>query len=311
MWLAISTVALTAYSMTIFDRSQLANNSTDRAGEFQQVVWLVTCIWVIGAIAFGWLTALAQWDRRFRMATAWNTWFLLAAGILAVTSLLGGPSFLASVGMFCLIASVTCSHFRKTSKSGTGTTFSDYTIVGLGFLVLPLNVANVSTALLEYVLGRSSSFVLSLVGVPFQYSGTAFLTEAGEIQIGAVQLPFTFQAVFIFTTFWIARHRRSWLALPMYGVAALLWSLAVAQAQLAYLVCFADGASSNFGLGVLSLVGLSVAAVLVVSTDRLLRIALFEIPADSVSRKNNPIIHAWNRTFEAMTVGSEAAPSGH
>lgn len=308
IWGVVTALVTLAYIRAAFTFIG-STDETKIAGQGSNAIWLANMVWMAGTLAYGLLIVILNWDRRFRWATEWNTWLFLGAILFSLASFAVAGPILASIGLWLFIASFACSHFEKQTSQMPSVSLSSYAFVGIGFLLLPTSVISPWFELVELALAQSTRLVLSLSGIPFQYLDGTFLTEAGDVEIASAQVGLTFRVIFLFTLFWVARRSRSWLALPLYTSAALLWSIAVAQSQLFFQIAFANQGSSGLGLTLFALFGLAVAAALMASTDRLLRVLLFEIPADSVKRKNNPVIHLWNRSFESMTIGNRIGVS--
>lgn len=171
------------------------------------------------------------------------------------------------------------------------------------------------SALATEALQLTSIPVLDWMNIPFQQSGDAFLFSHGAIQLRTLATsPTSFLIVFA-ALLMVAWFRRPIISLPFYVLFALAWASLINVIQVAAsAVALSQVAQSASMLPrvMTLLVSTFIAALLLASTDRLLRIVFLPIPDTEKSASRNPLTLVWNRWFERMAdTASSLAPPKH
>jgi exosortase len=237
-----------------------------------------------------------RWDRQVRRPASIVAWGLLTIGILllglailSASGWLGAAAFIACMGSW--LASV-------SEKDGR----SLLTIWPLFWLILslPLGFDSTLTSWLQLQSSRLSSFALDLSGVPHVLFGNVIELTTGRLFVeqacSGVQSLFTLLFVAVLIVVWL---RRSVLLLPIYVLVAVFWAgvmnvfriYAIAYVQHFYNVDLAHG----WRHALLGYFCLGLAVILLLSSDRLLRILFFPIETKEAGAENNPWVFSWNR----------------
>ncbi len=273
------------------------------------------------ALAFGFLVA-NRWDKIWKMPTTRFAWLLIAmAGFLFVAGLAIGSSWTSVAGLVCFIGSWLFSHYEANGKDGR--TRSLATLWPLLFLVLPLPLS-LDTSLTQWLQFRSSelsSYSLDLFRIPHALFGNVIELKDSKLFVeqacSGVQSLFT---VIFISLLVVVGFRRSPFLIPFYLLAAILWAgfmnvvriVTIAIAQEWYAFDLSHGMPHD----VLGYICLALACLLLLSTDRLLRVLSYPVASGLASGEEpNPMVYRWNRIFqqsaamETRSRGSKVKPS--
>ena len=207
-------------------------------------------------------------------------------------------------GLICFLGSWLATHQEVTKKDGRARSL--LTLWPLLFLVLPLPL-NLDTSLTQWLQFRSSelsSYSLDLFRIPHALFGNVIELKENKLFVeqacSGVQSLFT---VIFISLLVVVGFRRSPILIPLYLLAAILWAgfmnvvriVAIAIAQEWYAFDLSHGMPHD----ILGYVCLGLACLLLLSTDRLLRILSFPVASGLASGEEpNPMVYRWNRIFQ-------------
>lgn len=191
------------------------------------------------------------------------------------------------------------------SHNETGESLGRIWLLSWLFVRLPANLDVQFATYLQSKTARLASIGLDGIGIPHYRTGNVFELLSGPMFVeeacSGVQSLF---AVLFLATLIVVALRRPLVSTPLYWAAAVLWAvvmnlariIAIATAQEVYGWDLAHG-WKHAAVGYVSLAG---ALILLLSTDRLLRVLFFPIPAPETSQKSNPISNLWNRMTQTQ-----------
>ncbi|MDX1927555.1 MAG: exosortase U [Pirellulaceae bacterium] len=266
------------------------------------------------ALAVGFLIN-ARWNRKLDTQFGWFGWTLLAFGMLFLSVGVGLYSgWLGTLGFVFLLGAWFESH--RESKGG-----SLLSIWPLSWLILslPLGFDDALTNWLQLKSTRLSSFFLDLVDIPHAQFGNVIELAKGKLFVeqacSGVQSLYTL----IFVAFLIVVVlRRPPILLPLYFLAAVFWAGLMNVVRIFTIAYASSRMSMDLAHGwqheVLGYTCLTLAILLLLSTDRLIRVLFFPVEArDSATPESNPLVYVWNRrmseTGETSATAERSVPS--
>ncbi len=247
-------------------------------------------------LALIWLV-YTRWDRKLNASNHWSGWLLLCLGLL---TLLGGivlPSaWLGAMGFVLLLGSWLAFHQDIEGGSLVG-------IWPLSWLILslPMGYDDTLTNWLQLESTRLSSFFMDMAKIPHAQFGNVI--ELAKEKLFVEQACSGVQSLYslVFVAFLIVvALRRPALLLPLYFLAATFWAglmnvfriFSIAVASHYYHIDLAHGWQHQ----VLGYCCLGIATLLLLSTDRLIRVVFFPIEAKEENvGESNPWVYTWNR----------------
>lgn len=247
-------------------------------------------------VALGWLIA-DRWDRKLSHPSGWLGWVLTASScfMVALAIYLWSP-WLALIGWILALGAWLWSHRDEVSNER---------LIGLWvcswlLVRLPLNLDGQLTAVLQRQTSSLASFVLDWIQIPHLRNGNVFELLGGPLFVenacSGVQSVFALLFVATLVLVWYGRSIWLW---PLYLVAGFFWAgvlntvrvAIIAVAQERYQIDLAHGWRHS----VLGYICLGLAILMLLSTDRLLRVLFYELPRDSVdTKRRNPLVNLWN-----------------
>ncbi len=256
-----------------------------------------------------------RWDRVCHTPSGWGAWWFLTAGaVLLVLGYLSGSSWLGAVSFVSFLAA-----WMSTHRTIDGSSLFHLWPPALMLIPLPLGFDASLTHWMQLWSSRVSSYALDFLEVPHALFGNVLRLSSGTLFVeeacSGVQSLYTVVFVGILV---VSIFRRSIWLLPFYLGAAIFWAgamnvariLAIAYSQHHFNFDLAHGWPHAM-LGYVCLAG---ACLLLLSTDRLLRVLAFPIESNSrTGFEQNPVVHGWNRSFaqsdsRVLTVSSSFSP---
>ncbi|MFK7734788.1 MAG: hypothetical protein AB8B50_02100 [Pirellulaceae bacterium] len=254
--------------------------------------WSFSILLMVGGVFF----AIRDWDWSVELSTSKWVWAAAAIGLLTlIVSNLSSAPKLVPVGFLLLLGAFLAS--QKSRADGSW-------LFRFAFFVVPF-VALLSAwtarcfQVMADVAGSGIGGTLTWFRVPVSVVESSLLLETHTVELATLPLAGALQVTMLMTVFWVAVKRRSPLALPAYMLAGILWCFSIVTAQGFMLVWKAELGSVQLCLGTAT--AYAITALMILSTDRALRVLLFEIPSDVEGGKANPLLVAWNKCFHAMT----------
>jgi exosortase len=254
-----------------------------------------------------------RWDRQLRAPSGWVAISSIAAGsVTLLLAVLYWSPWIANVGWLML-----CFAFLLSQFSGLGARPSLATIWPPMLLLvrLPLNLDQKLTSSLQDLTSRISSHVLDRLQVAHTLTGNVFDLPGGQLFVeqacSGVQSLFTLLFIAFFLVAWM---NRSLILLPIYAMAGIFWAavmnvvrvVAIAVAQ----EWFATDLAHGWYHEVLGYLCLGAATLLLLSTDRFLRVWFYPLPSDIVvTAKFNPLSAVWNWFFDELEHTQRVAPA--
>lgn len=240
-----------------------------------------------------------RWDREFRWPTSILSQCLIGLGLLvSLLSLPTGSSRLATLGFIAFAGAWLSSHRQENGKS----------LVALWpplwlLFRLPSELESSLVFGLQEASSYMASSVLDLIGITHYRQGNIIELPAGELFVeeacSGVQSTFTliFCAAFLVPLF----HRSLWL-LPIYVATSALWAVLLNLTRIVVIALGLDWFQVDLANGwqheVLGYCCLFLAIVFLLSTDRLLAVVFFPVPASNFPLGGyNPINRVWNYMF--------------
>ena len=240
---------------------------------------------------------LFRWDYQFRMPSDPYAITLVILG-MALTLF---ASYRASPWLSAIAFTLTAMAWLRSHVSSD----SDHqrlTYLGLLLLMtirLPLNLDLSLAAGLQRITSQVSGHLLDAFGVTYCLRGNVIELPGGTLFVeeacSGVQSLFT---VLFLVCLWIVFQRRPLIATPAYLLAGLVWAMvmnviritSIALAQEWYAWDLSGGTPHE----ILRWVCLSGAVLMMLSTDRILRVMFYPIPPDESGHLGNPVSRIWN-----------------
>ena len=261
------------------------------------------------SLAFG-LLFYARWDRHVAAPHTFLDFALIMTGlgvVLPVSIYFWSPWLAAFAWVLLIVVFV-----RSQRESETGQSLASLGWLALLILPLPMNLDNSLTAGLQLRSTAISSFLLDQLRVPHALFGNVIELVGGKLFVeeacSGVQSLYT--VVFCSVLVAVIFRRSPWL-IPLYIVAAALWAgvmnvLRITAIALAQEWCSVD-LSHGWQHAALGYFCLATAILLLLSTDRMVRVFFFPTNPDRQSSKFiNPLVRWWNAVF-AVSSGSHTS----
>lgn len=253
-------------------------------------------------LALGLLFA-SRWDRVLRLPSSYTAWavlvfsccLLLPAAVWRYSPWLGALAFVLSMGAFLLSQ-------NGAEAQRHGGLLRLWPLAWL-LLPLPMNLDQSLTASLQLRSSLLSSYLLDLSNVPHMLLGNVIELPSGRLFVeeacSGVQSLYTlvFCAVLI-----VVVLGRAMCLLPIYVALAVLWAglmnviriVAIAVVKHWYGLDWSHGWQHS----TIGYVSLGIAVLLLLSSDRVIRVLFFPTkPEDRKGKLANPIMATWNYLF--------------
>lgn len=250
------------------------------------------------------LLFVSRWDRQLLLPSTWLAWGLISGSLaFSLTAAFYWSPWLGCVGLVCLLGAFL--HTQNGIPSNKWGLLHLWPACCL-LLRLPLNLDFQLTGWLQTSTASVSSHLLDRIGLPHRLAGNVFTLSKGTLFVEAacsgVQSLFS---VLFCALLLVAWNRRSPVLIPLYIAAAVLWAgimnivrvVTIAVAQEWWEMDLAHGWRHET-LGYLCL---GVAVLLLLSTDRGLRVLFYPVPYELDGNRRNPVSGLWNRLFQNMT----------
>ena len=245
------------------------------------------------------LLIVQRWDRHSNPPRGLEAWSFLGLGAaLSVLGFLASSSWLGALGFVCFLGG-----WLKSQTTNSGESLFHLWPPAVMLIPLPLGFDTSLTHWMQLWSSKISSYALDFLEIPHTLFGNVLRLPSGTLFVeeacSGVQSLFTVLFVGVLL---IAIFRRSLWLIPAYVVAALFWAgamnvariVVIAYAQSMFDFDLAHG-WQHAVLGYVCLVG---ACLLLLSTDRLLRVLAFPIESNSATGvEQNPIVYSWNRSI--------------
>lgn len=240
-----------------------------------------------------------RWDHVWLSPAGLTSWsFLAVTAFMLVLGFLAGSSWVGALGTVFLVGA-----WLRTHRSATKHSLIHLWPPLFMLMPLPLGLDSSLTHWLQIWSSRVSSYALDFLEVPHALFGNVLRLDSGTLFVeeacSGVQSLYTviFVAILI-----VAVLKRSVWLLPLYLLSAIFWAgamnvtriVAIAYAQHHYAYDLAHG----WPHAILGYVCLAGACLLLLSTDRLLRVFAFPIESNtSTEVEPNPFVYFWNRSI--------------
>lgn len=249
------------------------------------------------------LLIASTWDRTISLPRGFLSWLLLVGGsVFVLVGCYFWSPWSAAVG-FVLITGAALRHCN--SAAGAWGLLSLWPLTWL-LLRLPMNLDTSVSSWLQRITARVSSFILDWIEIPHQLTGNVFHLPHGTLFVeeacSGIQSVF---ALFFCSVLWVVWKHRSFALLPIYVLAAMFGAgimnvlrvTAICVAQERWQLDWAHGWRHD----VLGYICLLIAIVLLISSDRLLRIVFYPLPSSTDNLLVNPLRAGWNRVLATMS----------
>ncbi len=257
----------------------------------------------------------SRWSRTVHLPAAWHSWGLLAVGIVStvLASLYWSPWLGCAGFLFLFGAFLSCCEGDPKSYWGMLSLWPASWML----LRLPLNLDYQLTNWLQLNTATISSHILDRIDLPHRLTGSVFYLAKGPLFVEAacsgVQSLFSVLFCAFLLVVWL---HRSPVLLPLYAVAGVLWAgimnifrvTSIAIAQEWWQVDLSHGWQHE----VLGYCCLFTAIIMLLSTDRFLRVVFYPVPTDgSLDRQVNPLLNVWNYLLASMATEGRQDESQH
>lgn len=247
-----------------------------------------------------------RWDRRVSIP---DGALALTAMILALPLLLAGlvlwSPWLGAIAAVLVFAAFCLSHRERN-----GRTLLPIVFLAVMLIRLPLNLDRELTVWLQTKTAGLTSYLLDFAEIPNRLTGHVFHLASGELFVetacSGVQSVFTLLFCAVLIVVW---YRRSLWSLPIYALAAITWAAAMNIVRVFVIAYSREQYGLDLSQGwrhsLLGYICLALAVLLLLSTDRLLRILLYPVREESSTGKyQNPAVNTWNWLFDVADSGS-------
>ncbi|MFO0941583.1 MAG: exosortase U [Pirellulales bacterium] len=259
-------------------------------------------------ISFG-LLFFGGWDRSVQLPQGRMTWSLLILG--AITAIVGASlwsPWLGTIGFLLMLGAFLGScNIQERWKL--------LRLWPLCWLILrlPLNFDFELTRWLQRVTARVSSIILDRFDIPHHLAGNVFHLPSGTLFVeeACSGIQSVFSLMFL-AVLWVTWQHRSWLLLPIYVAFAVAWA-GVMNILRVTIICYSQerwGLDLSHGLNheLLGYACLFVAIILLLSSDRLIRIVFYPAPVSRDGKLVNPVSRMWNWSMKPMSAIQKEIP---
>ncbi len=263
-------------------------------GELEQYGYLLPLFLALLALV------LFRWDYRLHWPS--DGWSLSLVGVGAALTILAASRnspWFSAVGFSCITWGWLRTH-RQAEPEGLRLTY--LALLLLMLIRLPLNLDLALAGSLQRITSRASSLVLDAFGVTHYLRGNVLELPGGTLFVeeacSGVQSLFT---VLFLVCLWIVWRRRPALSIPAYLLAGVLWAMVMNIVRITSIALAQEWYAMNLSAGtpheLLGWVCLSIAVLMMLSTDRLLRVLFYPVPPDESGHLGNPVSRCWNRAL--------------
>lgn len=244
----------------------------------------------------------AGWDRTVRPPSDGLTWLILGVGSLV--SMMGASiwsPWLGSIGFVFLLGAFLLN-------CNLGDRWKMLRLWPLSWLILrlPLNLDVELTKWLQRVTAKVSSLILDRFDIPHHLTGNVFHLPNGQLFVeeACSGIQSVFSLLFL-AVLWVTWQRRSWILAPVYALFAVAWA-GVMNILRVTIICYSQeqwqiDLSHGLRHELLGYACLVVAVLLLLSSDRLIRIFFYPSPVNRDGSLVNPMSRCWNWWLESMS----------
>ncbi|KAA5543829.1 exosortase U [Roseiconus nitratireducens] len=240
---------------------------------------------------------LFRWDHVIRMPGDASSLALvgLSTTVTVVGAYRNSPWF-SAIG-FALAAAAWLRVHRSADDGGHRLTYLALLLVML--IRLPLNLDLQLSSALQTFTSKVSSHLLDAAAVTHYLRGNVLELPGGTLFVeeacSGVQSLFT---ILFLVCLWMVLVRRPLIATPAYLLAGVIWAMVMNVVRITSIALAQEWYGYNWSTGtaheILGWVCLLVAALMMLSTDRLLRVAFYPVPPDESGNLGNPVARIWN-----------------
>jgi exosortase len=243
---------------------------------------------------------LFRWDYRLHWPTDGCSLSLVGLGaVLTVLAAYRNSPWFSAVGFACLATGWLRSHWQA-EPAGLRLTY--LALLLLMLIRLPLNLDLSLAGWLQRITSRASSLVLDALGVTHYLRGNVLELPGGTLFVeeacSGVQSLFT---VLFLVCLWIVWRRRPLMATPAYLLAGVVWAMVMNIVRITSIALAQEWYATDLSKGtpheILGWVCLSTAVLMMLSTDRLLRVVFYPVPPDESGQLGNPFSRLWNHAL--------------
>ncbi|QDV82982.1 exosortase U [Planctomycetes bacterium TBK1r] len=241
---------------------------------------------------------LFRWDHRFHLPSE-PVSIAIVAGSLLINLLAGyrASPWLSSIAF--AVALVAWLRTHRACEAGD----QRLTYLSLMLLMtirLPLNLDLRLTTALQRTTSQVSSNLLDFLGVTHYLRGNVIELPGGTLFVeeacSGVQSLFT---ILFLVCLWLVYRRRPIVAAPAYLAVGIFWAVVMNVVRINSVALAQEWYGSDLSSGIpheiLGWICLVIAVLMILSTDRLLRVMFYPVPVDESGQFSNPATWFWNR----------------
>lgn len=240
-----------------------------------------------------------RWNHTWFSPSGLGTWSLIACSVLMlILGFLAGSSWVGALATVFLVGA-----WLRTHRTSTNTSLLHLWPPLFMLMPLPLGLDTSLTHWLQIWSSRVSSYALDFLQVPHALFGNVLTLSSGTLFVeeacSGVQSLYT---VIFASILLVAMLRRSVWLLPLYLLAAIFWAGAMNVTRIVTIAYsqhyFETDLAHGWQHALLGYICLAGACLLLLSTDRLLRVFAFPIESNTdASSESNPFVYFWNRSI--------------
>ncbi|MEM6468553.1 MAG: exosortase U [Planctomycetota bacterium] len=243
---------------------------------------------------------LFRWDYQLRVPTSpWSFAVVIVSLVATVLAAWSTTPWLSAVGLALGCFAWLGSH-ESSEKPIQRLTYLGVLLLML--IRLPLNLDVWLASGLQRLTSRVSGAVLDALGVTHYLRGNVIELPGGTLFVeeacSGAQSLFT---VLFLVCLWFSFRRRATVTLPVYLVFGIGWAMVMNVVRITTVALAQEWFSTDLSSGlpheVLGWICLLLAVLMVMSTDRGLRVAFFPVPPDDTGNQSNPVARLWNRSL--------------
>lgn len=256
-------------------------------------------IWPLWALAVVWIT-YKRWSRVWSMPNRFG-WGVLTLGAVLLSIGWGRASdWLLGSGWLCTIAAFLASHQDIRHSGRSLIRIAPCWIV---MLRLPILFQVWLDGAIWKCISVYGSWLLTNLGVVCRFSDSQVEIKDFEwTRPLLMDHPYSFMPMVGLAVVWFVWRSHPIFMLPFHVALASIWSVVATVAQSVAKICWKSFFDSDLtvgsGMHIVGVLSAAFVAILVISSERMLRIAFYPVPNDRFEFDHrNPILNVWNRLF--------------
>lgn len=262
----------------------------------QRPTYRIWPLWALAAV----LITCKKWSKIWSMPNRYG-WVGLVLGIGSIGIGWGSSNeWLQGAGWLCTIIATLFSHQEKSLSRSSLLVVAPCWIV---LLRLPTALQELLDGLIWKCIHFYGSWLLSSLGIVCRFSESQ--VEIRDYEWARSQLmdhSYSFVSIACLSIIWFTWRSHPLLITPAYFVVACIWSLVAVIGQAVTVICwksfYGDDLIEGNGFHIVGFLSVTLVAILVLSSERMLRIAFYPVPNDRFEYNHrNPILNTWNRLF--------------